>query len=334
MPKVSVIIPTYNCEAFVEEAVLSICRQTERDLEIVVVDDGSTDRTRVIVEELARSDRRIVVQSQEHSGRPGVVRNMALARSSGEYVAFLDGDDLCDRERIGRELTVFERFPQLDVVFHDYKQFTTNPQNAAAQGHLEKLNFKSRARHHLTSVGANTYLCAESFYGFLSLEAPVVWTCTVMFRRSVLQGEIGWFREDLTIGEDYDLWLRVALERPLAFIDEVLSYYRQRPGSLTENPERMWREGIAVHTDNLRRGAAFFTGVEIKRYQKKIAHYWFHLGVFCSRRGRSRDGRAAYRQSMRLVPAFKTIFAYLKTFAPGWVVRAYRRYLSEIADES
>jgi glycosyltransferase involved in cell wall biosynthesis len=189
MPRVSVIIPTYNCEAFIEEAVLSICRQTERDLEILVVDDGSTDCTPAIVQELAASDPRIVVKSEEHSGKAGTARNAGLACASGEYVAFLDGDDICDPERIARELAVLERFPEVDVVFHDYKKFSSDPRTDSAHSHFESLDLKNRARRHLTSVGASTYLCTEDFYTFLSLEAPVVWTCTVMLRRHLLDGD-------------------------------------------------------------------------------------------------------------------------------------------------
>jgi glycosyltransferase involved in cell wall biosynthesis len=326
MPRVSVIIPTYNCEAFIEEAVLSICRQTERDLEILVVDDGSTDCTPAIVQELAASDPRIVVKSEEHSGKAGTARNAGLACASGEYVAFLDGDDICDPERIARELAVLERFPEVDVVFHDYKKFSSDPRTDSAHSHFESLDLKNRARRHLTSVGASTYLCTEDFYTFLSLEAPVVWTCTVMLRRHLLDGEIGWFREDLTIGEDYDFWLRLALERRLALIDEVLSYYRKRPGSLTENSERMWREGIVLHVDNLRRGVSVFSRSEMKKYQKKIGSYWFHLGVWYLRNGQPAEARSAYARSLALAPRPKTVAAYCKTLAPRWVARAYRRY--------
>ena len=334
MPEVSVIIPAHNCEPFIEQAVLSICRQTERDLEIIVVDDGSTDNTRAIAEQLAASESRIVVISREHSGKPSVARNVGLARCKGQYVAFLDADDVCDPQRIARELAVFERFPEVDIVFHDFKKFADDPHGDSEQSHLETLNFKQRAERYLTGVGGSTYLCAEDFYAFLSLEIPVVSTCAVMFRKTLLARVGGGFREDLTIGEDYDLWLRLAMGRRMAFIDEVLSYYRQRPGTLTKDQERMWTEGIVVHADNLKRGADFFAGPKARRYRQKIARYWFHLGVFYFRCGRVGEARSAYRRSMALAPAVKTVAAYLKTLAPRWVVRSYRRSRLGKADKS
>src|SRR5574344_575286 len=93
IPKVSVIIPVYNTEKYVRQAVESIRRQTLKDIELIIVNDGSTDGSMTILEELAAQDERIKLFSQENQGL-SVTRNIGLSHSTGEYVYFMDSDDL------------------------------------------------------------------------------------------------------------------------------------------------------------------------------------------------------------------------------------------------
>ena len=93
IPKVSVIIPVYNTEKYVRQAVESIRQQTLKDIEIIIVNDGSTDGSMTILEELAAQDERIKLFSQENQGL-SVTRNVGLSHSTGEYVYFMDSDDL------------------------------------------------------------------------------------------------------------------------------------------------------------------------------------------------------------------------------------------------
>ena len=101
MPEVSVIIPVYNSEKFVEKCICSVTGQTFRDLEILVVNDGSTDRSGEILERLAAGDSRIVYISQENRG-VAAARNRALDMARGKYLTFVDGDDYIGRDYISR----------------------------------------------------------------------------------------------------------------------------------------------------------------------------------------------------------------------------------------
>ncbi|MFA7140593.1 MAG: glycosyltransferase, partial [Proteiniphilum sp.] len=96
-PKVSVIIPVYNTDAYVEEAVRSIMNQTLRDIEIILIDDGSTDNSLSVIEKLAREDSRIQYISQTNQGQ-SVARNAGLEKASGEYIYFMDSDDILDAD--------------------------------------------------------------------------------------------------------------------------------------------------------------------------------------------------------------------------------------------
>lgn len=88
--KISVIIPAYNVEPWIEACLESVCNQTYRDLEIIVIDDGSTDKTGAIIDSYANKDRRIVVTHQENSGLVAV-RELGIKIASGQYIGFVDG---------------------------------------------------------------------------------------------------------------------------------------------------------------------------------------------------------------------------------------------------
>ncbi len=114
--KVSVIMPAFNCETYIKEALQSAIDQTERDIEIIVVNDGSTDDTLARIEDVGSVDPRLRVSSQRHSGRCGVARNTALSHARGELVSLLGADDIYHPEKIGREPAVVESFPDVDLV--------------------------------------------------------------------------------------------------------------------------------------------------------------------------------------------------------------------------
>ena len=88
MVKISVIIPIYNCEQYIEQCVRSVLRQTLKDLEVICVDDGSTDQSVQVLRELMRTDERIILCQQKNQG-PGIARNTGMKRAEGKYIAFL-----------------------------------------------------------------------------------------------------------------------------------------------------------------------------------------------------------------------------------------------------
>lgn len=102
--KISVIIPAYNVEPWIEACLESVCNQTYRDLEIIVIDDGSTDKTGAIIDSYANKDRRIVVTHQENSGLVAV-RELGIKIASGQYIGFVDGDDTVEPDMYERLLT-------------------------------------------------------------------------------------------------------------------------------------------------------------------------------------------------------------------------------------
>ena len=126
--KVSVIIPVYNTEKYVRQAVESICRQTLKDLEIIIVNDGSTDGSMTILEELAAQDERIKLFSQENQGQ-SIARNFALQKVGGKYLYFMDSDDYLENEAL--ELC-FEKAESNNLDFVLFDAEILNPQDTTA----------------------------------------------------------------------------------------------------------------------------------------------------------------------------------------------------------
>lgn len=322
MPRVSVVIPTFNCEPYVAECVRSVTGQTERDLEILVVDDRSTDGTPEIVRELAHSDRRISLLSSAGKGCPGATRNRGLERAQGTYICFLDGDDFYHPEKVSLSVSLLESLPQTDLVFHDCMRFSGNTRTG--KGILAENYFVSRAARHLEKIGDSAYTTRD-FYAFMSVVVIPFFTCSVMIRRALLDSGDLWFREDLRTGEDIELWLRLAQRYRVAYLDHVLSYYRRHPGSLTSDPVRQILDSIQVHSENLWRGSGIFSRREIGICHSKLAGKFFDLGYQYFLRSNRREARVAYWNSMKIGFRTRTLAAYLKTFAPTAVVGMRRR---------
>lgn len=116
LPLISVLIPVYNVEAFVKEAVLSICNQTYKNIEIIVVDDCSTDRTYTVVAELVKIDPRIKLFKNEQNSKIVKTLNYALTKAKGEFIARMDGDDISTPERLEKQLKFLLDNPNYDLV--------------------------------------------------------------------------------------------------------------------------------------------------------------------------------------------------------------------------
>ena len=214
VPKASIIIPVYNGAAFIGRAVASILKQTERDLELIVVDDGSTDGTRDVVAGV--SDPRLTLIAQANAG-PSAARNVGLAASTGPWVGFLDADDWWLPEKLAAHLRRGEEQPELGlihssvIVFDEEEKFVDVLMAWADGSVLEPLLFGN------IIVGGGS---------------------SVTVRRDVLD-QVGWFDPDVKFGEDWELWLRIAARFPFAAIREPLTCRMQRRAGYGANPVAM-----------------------------------------------------------------------------------------------
>ena len=123
MSKVSIIMPVYNAERYLREAIESVRNQSYSNWELLIVNDGSTDHSAEIIDVYSQKDARIKALHKKNEG-VSVARNYALAQISGEFVTFIDSDDVYHVYRLARLLQVFERYPDCDIVFSRHEVFT------------------------------------------------------------------------------------------------------------------------------------------------------------------------------------------------------------------
>ena len=327
MAKVSVIIPAYNAELYIEATIKSITAQTERDIEIIVVDDGSKDGTYSVVSRLAEEDHRVRVIRQPNSGKPGIARNTGLGQASGEFIGFLDADDLYHPDKLKRQLAIFADHPESDIVFHEVRYLSVDgkPLPDTLLGSADYLKHAGQA---LKGVEPNLYFGAATFYNFMSVEMTGIHTSSVLVRRQLIEQENPPFAQDLVIGEDIDLWFRLVKGRNVVFLNEELSYYRQHPTSITTDDEKLLLGAIAAHSRNLERARQVLSESEIRRYESRIARQYRNLGYLYFRAQQEGPARIAYANSLRRRFSFGVAIALVKTFAPRWVVAKYRHIRS------
>lgn len=165
MPKVSIIMPVYNAEKYVSEAIESVINQSYPDWELLIVDDGSSDRSPEIIDAYSRKDARIKSFHKKNEG-VSMARNFALNRIHGKYVTFIDSDDVYHADRLDRMLRVFELHPDCDIVFSRHAEFVGDwtPSEAGSAGEIEIIDdgilvhVISDSKHHLVW---NSMICSD-----------------------------------------------------------------------------------------------------------------------------------------------------------------------------
>lgn len=211
-PLVSVIVAAYNQRPWIREALDSALTQTYPRLEVIVVDDGSTDGTGALVRDTYGSRVRLI--TQPNRGLPAV-RNTGISAAQGNWVQFLDGDDLLAPEKINIQVAALREARDHDLAYCEFAYFGKDPDR--------------RWTGRIHSPRRSGVLLPELLKGnFIVSHAALV-------RRSVLL-ESGGFDERLDACEDYDLWLRLAeAGAQFLFTPGTLALYRQRPGSMSQN---------------------------------------------------------------------------------------------------
>jgi glycosyltransferase involved in cell wall biosynthesis len=207
--RVSVVIPTYNCASYLAEALQSVLAQDFRDLEIVVVDDGSTDATPAVAARFESSPR-VRYLARPHGG-VSRARNEGLRSSTGEYVAFLDADDTWPRaDKLSTQVAFLDARREIGWVFADVQDFVEG--GRCLTPYLRSVGFYTAGGDAIAPLRLRVAtLCGPRFY---------IPTGTVLIRRACLES-VGGFDETLQMYEDLDLWVRLLRRYPIAFQPSV-----------------------------------------------------------------------------------------------------------------
>lgn len=216
-PKVSVIIPIYNTANYLREALDSICNQTLIELEIILINDGSTDDSQKIIEEYAAKDTRIQYHTQPNQGQ-GVARNHGMQYATGQYIYFMDSDDILDITALQECLNICE-LNNLDFAFFDADIITeTKAQHIPEYSRVEKLSSKIWNGMNLLTYELDQHIFRIS-----------VWLCFV--RKSFLEKHFKGFPSGI-IHEDHIFAMQIHLNAQRAFyIPKPFFKRRVRPNS-------------------------------------------------------------------------------------------------------
>lgn len=287
-PLVTVVIPCYNRARYVREAVDSALSQTHPCIEIIAVDDGSTDETPDI---LATYGDRIRVMTQANAGS-SAARNAAVVVARGAYLAWLDSDDSWLPEKLERQLAVARRWPEAALIHTRCLLMDENstliPSTEPAETHPNALETDALARLVLHCY-PNTSSC--------------------LIRRDAWE-QVGGFRSDWLFAEDWEFCLRLAEHFPFAYVGSPLARYRIHSGSKTadrlphaEGQVRMRQHLECRKADWLAQHDTPALRAALERHTHEFAHVWGRLGLLRQRGGDIRGARGAFREAVRLEPS-------------------------------
>jgi glycosyltransferase involved in cell wall biosynthesis len=285
VPTISVVIPAFNAAAWIDETLEAVIAQTDPAEEIVVVDDGSTDDTRLRVQ--AFGDR-VRLIAQDNAGC-GMAFNAGISAAVGEFVALCPADDLWVPHKLEYQRATLRSHPEVDVSF-----------SAAEDFGLRNGPFPRPAR---TGIQDAAELLDEMF------ERNVVPDPSVVVRRALLQ-RLGGFIAD--VGEDYEFWMRALRNGAVFhFDDRVLVRLRQHGGNLSAMAAEIWRMNLRVHRD------AAPDIADRDRVSRVLARDLARLGRCEAGLGNAGAARAAFRESLRQRPSATAAAGALALSLPG-----------------
>jgi len=325
-PTVSVVMPVFNGERYIREAIDSVQTQSFEDIELIIVNDGSTDGTVDAVHEYIGQDPRIKLINRPNSGRPSSSKNEGIASARGRYLTFIDHDDLYDRDRIRLLVQGLNEHTDWIAAFHDMRLVEENG-DVLPGSYLSDAKFRERAEQYLRPLADRWYECSESFYLFQTLAYAALSTLTVMIARERIPQELLSFDTRFVICEDTDLWIRLGLHGKIGYLDRVLSSYRQHPDSITKNEERLLLDSTNLHLYNYDRLQHRLPPAVARSYRQKIARYFSELAYVRYRKYDLAGARSAYLNALKLAFDAKSTIGLMKSSLPKPILRRLRERL-------
>ncbi len=264
LPSVSVIVPAYNCSQYLQKTIESILTQTFQNFEILIIDDGSTDNTREIISSIARRNpERIKTFYQENKGVSSA-RNTGIKEAKGEYIAFLDADDLWIPEKLEKQLFLFKKNQEADFIYTDC--YFTDEKEKEIPDYPRTLLFKK----------GNIFL--DLFLNFFII------TSGVIVKKKDLD-KIGFFNESFRNSEDYDYFLKLAYSFKADYVKEKLFKRRVIKTSLSHTDFTYGaKNDLKILYKNLKNHPQFYKQHQ-KTINKRLSDYHFALGYHYLEKG-------------------------------------------------
>jgi len=280
-PTVSVIIPTYNRRDLVQRALESVFAQNYRNFEILVVDDGSTDDTRAVLE--GRPQVRYIFQ--ENAG-PGKARNVGIRRSQGDLIAFLDSDDVWFSQFLEYQVSVLTRHQEVALVCA-----------RCAVGKKESKYFPNARELVVGDLYPELY--RQSF----------VRTPATMVRRRCLE-TVGGFNEAYRWCEDHDLWLRIAARYPIAYVNRCLVRIGRHGDNISRDLMRQLDVHLSIALEVLEKNYDRHRIPEVV-YQDRVSKRYLQFSRFFFLRGEQAKAWSCLSRAVKVAPHSLRAYRYL-----------------------
>ncbi len=261
LPLVSIIIPAYNCGKYLGQAIDSVLNQTYLNIEIIIADDGSTDNTRSVFDKcvLGNSDK-ISYFYQKNKG-PASARNLGLKNAHGEYIAFLDADDLWKPEKLEKSINFLKE--------NGFDWICTAMIKDTGDGNQTVKRIPADS----WVINSSTHEIKQLKNGLFFFSDIAVHTPTIIAKRKCFD-LAGIFDESFLVGEDTDLWLRFE-EKGLrgGYLDEALTFYRYNPRSITKGKII---DGLDEHA-KVAKKHALILGINNQEIRKSYANFLWQV---------------------------------------------------------
>lgn len=281
-PLVSVIIPCFNGEIFIGEAIESVITQTYHNWELIIIDDSSTDNSKGIIQKYAAKEKRIkFVQNERNRGIPST-RNIGIKFSQGEYIAFLDQDDLWFDEKLSLFVKEFIRNDEtVGIIFSDVEyEYSEN-----------RKTFNGKTFNY----GTINELSKKDFLKKLFLGNFIKSPSQVVLRKECFE-KIGYFDEQLSGGDDYDFWLRAAGEYKFLYLDTLLTKYRfHKNNSAKKLKYLMIEDALYIIIPKILKKYPFLAALK----NKKFSNLYYDYGVYLCEEIKFKDARKIFTKSLK-----------------------------------
>jgi glycosyltransferase involved in cell wall biosynthesis len=345
-PTVSVIIPTYNSANFIGNAVQSVLDQTDTIFEIIVVDDGSTDDTPLVLEPFKDKIRYLATENRGAAH----ARNTGMKAASGKYIAFLDADDLYLPGKLALQVDFIEAYPEVDIVATEASSMVGN--TIEEKYHLRSYHriynrngwsyedlYPARGHFHCKTINVPVPYYVGEIFNF-TLQGPVLFSTTVLFNKNILN-VVGYQNEAYRNAQEYELLVRICKYYKVGFLDIPTYIYRYHDNQISMEGSQISVKKILtqIRSESVFLQAVLDWGFEDKEYYIKnkdlvnhriaelyhcIGNKWMEINEISKARENYLKGRAidpAYSQNIR-----KLYFSYL----PGLFRRGVNGFIRKV----
>jgi len=248
-PLVSIIMPVYNNERFISESIESVTQQTYKNWELIIVDDKSTDKSYSICQQYSKNDKRITLLQALINSGPAIARNLAIDHSKGTYIAFLDSDDIWQKEKLERQITYMQNHNYL--LTYTYYQKFSNARKLQENNRIVKAPQKTS-------------------YSKL-LKSNVIGNLTAVYNAQAI-GKISMQNHS---NEDYIYWLKILKKINFAYcLNENLAFYRIHKTSLSANKfkaaKNQWKVYRNIEKISFIKSIYYFSHYALKGFIKYL----------------------------------------------------------------